>query len=339
LAVETGKGCLDLRCPEPKCGERLRGVQVLNLCSSPSLKARYRHFRLDSFVEDSNTRKWCPAAGCELTGGLGNSSGLVECSCGARWCFECCNDEHQPVPCTCVVAWNKKSIDSGSDLTWIMANTKPCPKCQNPIEKNGGCMHMTCRKPGGCGHEFCWICLADWNGHGTCNAPQDTAKERAREGARSELLRYGHYWERFMAQEAAQKSSEGPLREKLTTLTTCFVAENIFSEKNVEFLLHAQEQVARCRRFLKWTYAFGFFMKDGHARKKLFEFHQGQLEGTVERLSDLIENTHWEEYLELDVAESKAFEQKRLQTVGLTKVVHDFFDSLHQWIQETFPDG
>ncbi|PVF96661.1 hypothetical protein CPB86DRAFT_786740 [Serendipita vermifera] len=22
---------------------------------------------------------------------------------------------------------------------------------------------MTCRKPAGCGHEFCWLCLAPWN--------------------------------------------------------------------------------------------------------------------------------------------------------------------------------
>ncbi len=25
---------------------------------------------------------------------------------------------------------------------------------------------MTCRLPNGCGHEFCWMCLADWNTHG-----------------------------------------------------------------------------------------------------------------------------------------------------------------------------
>jgi len=25
---------------------------------------------------------------------------------------------------------------------------------------------MTCWPPGGCGYEFCWICLANWNTHG-----------------------------------------------------------------------------------------------------------------------------------------------------------------------------
>lgn len=24
---------------------------------------------------------------------------------------------------------------------------------------------MTCRKPLGCGHEFCWVCLDPWNLH------------------------------------------------------------------------------------------------------------------------------------------------------------------------------
>eukprot|EP00438_Fugacium_kawagutii_P028640 Skav218554 [mRNA] locus=scaffold2599:268401:272231:- [translate_table: standard] len=61
-------------------------------------------------------------------------------------------------------------LTEGCDVVWIKANTKLCPKCQNPIEKNGGCMHMTCRKPGGCGHEFCWICMKSWRDHRQCNA-------------------------------------------------------------------------------------------------------------------------------------------------------------------------
>ena len=31
------------------------------------------------------------------------------------------------------------------NMNWILANTKPCPKCSRPIEKNQGCMHTTCQ--------------------------------------------------------------------------------------------------------------------------------------------------------------------------------------------------
>ena len=41
---------------------------------------------------------------------------------------------------------------------------RKCPKYGQGIEKNNGCDHMTCRKPMGCGHEFCWRCLAPYDG-------------------------------------------------------------------------------------------------------------------------------------------------------------------------------
>lgn len=40
--------------------------------------------------------------------------------------------------------WITKNSAESENLNWILANTKPCPKCHRPIEKNQGCMHMTC---------------------------------------------------------------------------------------------------------------------------------------------------------------------------------------------------
>ncbi len=72
----------------------------------------------------------------------------------------------------------KKRDQSGVDASsssWMKKNSKPCPECESPIEKDGGCNHMTCIP---CGHQFCWVCLKPW----TCspyrclNGPSVTAQ-------------------------------------------------------------------------------------------------------------------------------------------------------------------
>lgn len=44
----------------------------------------------------------------------------------------------------------------------IKKTTKPCPRCNVPVEKNGGCMHMKCPQPH-CRLEWCWNCGCEWN--------------------------------------------------------------------------------------------------------------------------------------------------------------------------------
>ncbi|XP_061327398.1 E3 ubiquitin-protein ligase parkin isoform X3 [Pezoporus flaviventris] len=44
----------------------------------------------------------------------------------------------------------------------IKKTTKPCPNCNIPVEKNGGCMHMKCPRPQ-CRFEWCWNCGLEWN--------------------------------------------------------------------------------------------------------------------------------------------------------------------------------
>lgn len=61
-------------------------------------------------------------------------------------------------------------VSESYSVDWISKNSKNCPKCGTSIEKNGGCMHMTCFK---CKHEFCWICMKNWKMHTTCNKRSD----------------------------------------------------------------------------------------------------------------------------------------------------------------------
>jgi hypothetical protein len=87
----------------------------------------------------------------------------VHCTCGEPYCFTCKKEAHQPVDCQTVQDWSFKNSSESENMTWIMANTKACPKCEANIEKNQGCMHMTCSQ---CRHEFCWLCLGKWSIHG-----------------------------------------------------------------------------------------------------------------------------------------------------------------------------
>ena len=73
-----------------------------------------------------------------------------------------------------------KGSEQESDL-WLKVNTKNCPKCKVRIEKNMGCMHMTCKK---CKYEFCWLCMGDYKKHkqevGTklCNSYEEVQKAK-----------------------------------------------------------------------------------------------------------------------------------------------------------------
>lgn len=104
---------------------------------------------------------------CELGNGLG---------CGFVFCRNCKEEYHEG---TCrqklaAAAGNTLQgyiVDEEAALRarWEQASqetiaetTHPCPKCQVPVEKNGGCMHMVCPRSQ-CRFEWCWLCRVEWN--------------------------------------------------------------------------------------------------------------------------------------------------------------------------------
>ena len=115
--------------------------------------------------------KWCPAPACTSAIRTEKKITTVTCSCGFSFCFKCADFEigdHMPATCEMVEKWLEKAVDESENVKWMLVNTKKCPKCSTPIEKNGGCMHMTCGKNvGGCGYDFCWLCRGPWKDHGS----------------------------------------------------------------------------------------------------------------------------------------------------------------------------
>jgi len=53
-----------------------------------------------------------------------------------------------------------------------------------------------------------------------------------------------------------------------------------------EFYMEAAELLVECRRVLKYTYVYGYYLHDG-AGKVLFEYQQASAEGITERLSEM----------------------------------------------------
>ena len=67
-----------------------------------------------------------------------------------RRSFGCRAEAHHPAYCVEVSAWAKKQTDDGGNAKWLLANTKPCPKCNKAIEKNQGEAEPRPRERGGC---------------------------------------------------------------------------------------------------------------------------------------------------------------------------------------------
>eukprot|EP00927_Polykrikos_kofoidii_P079530 TRINITY_DN76305_c0_g1_i1.p1 TRINITY_DN76305_c0_g1~~TRINITY_DN76305_c0_g1_i1.p1 ORF type:complete len:533 (+),score=93.66 TRINITY_DN76305_c0_g1_i1:50-1600(+) len=342
-SVTEGKNCMNLRCPAPGCNEALRRENFQKLLVGDALE-RFGRFAAESLVDDSRGRaRWCPSQGCgRATRQPPSGDTEVRCSCGFTWCFACGTDAHLPVSCDTVRKWEEKNRNEAEDATWIKVNTKPCPKCMRGIEKNGGCMHMTCMKPGGCGHDFCWICMEPWKGHRTCNASAQSEKapEAWAAAAKSELIRYSHYYERYLAHHKAENFAATDQLTGIESVATALSVSRGHKVSDVEFLKEGVMQIQASRRFLKWTYAHAYFAPLSKDELKLFEFHQGQLEGTLERLSDVMENSNWDEFLSDEAISHVPFYNLRSQVISLTSVVREFFSKLRDALQQgTLLDG
>ena len=124
------------------------------------------------YSRENDSVKVCPNIKCNNTFLISDRRFKpMWCKCENAICTLCGDYYHFPIGCAEVRNWAKMVSDQENQ--WIqIVQFKICPACKNPIEKNEGCNHMTCR----CKHEFCWICLKDWRAHGVCKGREDHDK-------------------------------------------------------------------------------------------------------------------------------------------------------------------
>ncbi|XP_032819530.2 cullin-9-like isoform X3 [Petromyzon marinus] len=130
--------------------------------------AMYNRGLVRCYVESCTNLTWCTnPQGCDrilCTDSIGHAGTCAKCHWSS--CFSCnFLEAHYPASCGHMSQW----MDDGGYYEGMNSEalskhlakliSKRCPSCQAQIEKNEGCLHMTCAK---CNHGFCWRCLKPW---------------------------------------------------------------------------------------------------------------------------------------------------------------------------------
>ncbi|KAH7858163.1 hypothetical protein Vadar_020720 [Vaccinium darrowii] len=349
-SMDGGPGCLMLRCPDPSCCAVV-SQDMISLLASDEDKEKYARYLLRSYIEDNRKTKWCPAPGCEYAVEfvVGSGGFDVACLCSYGFCWNCTEEAHRPVDCGTVEKWIMKNSAESENMNWILANSKPCPKCKRPIEKNQGCMHMTCTPP--CKFEFCWLCLGAWTDHGertggfyACNryeaAKQEGAydeTERRREMAKNSLERYTHYYERWATNQSSRQKALADLHQMQNVHLEKLSDRQSQPESQLKFITEAWLQIVECRRVLKWTYAYGYYLsEDEHAKRQFFEYLQGEAEAGLERLHQCAEKD-LQNYLTAEPPPND-FNDFRTKLAGLTSVTRNYFENLVRALENGLSD-
>ncbi len=294
-AMSKGKDCINSTCPFAGCFMQISQSFFKKYCSAAQF-VKYSQFLARSFTDENKQIRWCPAAGCQyfvsLLYGLPE---YVKCKCGTMFCFSCGNEPHTPVTCDMLAKWLKKNASEGENYLWLLANTKPCPKCKADIEKNGGCFYMKCYK---CQHEFCWSCLRPWSEHSdhwTCNLFDKEVKSNqafkdrieAQKVAESEIKKFGFYYEKY---HSHNQGLDYATREYKSIDEKMEIYRGLTGllPSDMDFLKEAVLSIIEMRRVLKHSYVLGYYMGEAKG-KDLYQFQQGCLEQFCDKLHQLIE--------------------------------------------------
>ncbi|KAL5638030.1 hypothetical protein ACGC1H_002335 [Rhizoctonia solani] len=160
------EGSTEVLCPDVGCRRQMDRKDVAGyIRGDPVCLNRYHTLVAQRELERQPNFVWCQNTRCGRgqVHHKGDASPLVICHyCHSRSCFRHRAIWHSGLTCDDydLVILHDEEIQASED--YIGKHTKQCPNCRRPIEKTTGCDHMTCLRPWGCGHEFCWTCLASY---------------------------------------------------------------------------------------------------------------------------------------------------------------------------------
>jgi len=262
-------------CPQQNCPQRIVRDDIERI--SPDLLTKWDMCYLVTYLctgPDCSAMAYNPEQRCVA----------AECTkCKTVFCANCGKPPHQPARCD---SWQKWNAIFGCSSFWVKKNTKPCPMCHVPIEKDDGCNHMTCSQ---CRAEFCWICLAPLRSHQeahTCNRYDPVSAAESPDEARALF-----FTDRYQVHEQSETYYATrllSLDRQVTELTEKVWFRGDMDE--VEIHRRVAHTLVQARHFLKSSYVEAWALKSDNAsadqtRCEIFESQQATLELITERLS------------------------------------------------------
>ncbi|PIN25091.1 Ubiquitin--protein ligase [Handroanthus impetiginosus] len=160
----------DITCPGLDC----KGKLIIDECREilpKDVLTTWEDVICESMIPDSQ-KIYCPYKNCSallIDDGYQGVITEAECPfCRRLFCARCRVPWHCGVDCEEFLRLSENERGSEDLMVHELAKKNKwqrCPKCKFFVEKNEGCLHMTCR----CGFQFCYGCGATWgSSHGGC---------------------------------------------------------------------------------------------------------------------------------------------------------------------------
>ncbi|XP_064412713.1 cullin-9 isoform X2 [Latimeria chalumnae] len=276
---------LNCTCPISDCPAQPTTQFIQSIITDKEVLAKYENALLRGYVECCSNLTWCTnPQGCDqilCKEGIGNGEACSKCS----WlsCFSCNFPEaHYPASCSHMSQW----MDDGGYYEGMTKEaqskhlakliSKRCPSCQAQIEKNEGCLHMTCAK---CNHGFCWRCLKPWKpthkDYYNCTAMVSKA-------ARQEK-RFHDYNERCTFQHQAREFA-------IFLKTRVSGISEAPDMKTLTFVIDACKVLEQARKVLAYSCVYSYYNQDTE-KMDIMEQQTENLELHTNALQILLEET------------------------------------------------
>lgn len=243
------------------------------------MKTKYEQLITNSFIENNRLIKWCIFPTCTRAIKVTETKQpAVRCKCGCYFCFQCLQEVHDLIPCKLLKDFLDVKAANIETASWLVENTKPCPRCHVNIEKNGGCNHITCRS---CRFEFCWICFSNFSQHISCVPP--TANILGKTSLRHLVDCNTKHQTMVQSLKLDEKMYKSQLQAQ--------ILENNEQWMKIDFVQDAVEVLLLCRRSLADSYIFSYFFNNELDTQWIrFEINQTNLVKATEDLSHLLES-------------------------------------------------